>query len=240
MVYGTKPRLIRTKGSFDFVHHVVYRQGESLPPISSHCLYEVVLASNGVFVRSERTGLRATIPVLSTQEEERVRGLNELQSEVRLEKRVSRSLTETMLSVCMNAMPNECLMWLGFEDSEYHLTIPPQDAGRVHVEPLSPYQREGAGALLDLHSHNSMPPIFSMTDDRDEIGFRLFAVVGLLDNLPSISVRVGVFGHFAIVPAESIFDLPDWLSDYCSIIPNHFGSGLLSHHSVGPSSGGGE
>jgi len=205
MVQNTKPHV--------FVNYIVYHEGESLPPIARDCLYEYVFARNGVFVRSEREGLHATIPVCDSQEMT-LNGLAELKPEIRISRRVRLQITEYALSTCMYAMPNECLLWLGFSNNEYAVTIPDQVAGTMFVHPAHPYQSEGAEALIDIHSHDCMIPIFSTTDDRDETGFRIFAVVGLLDTRPSILVRVGIFGHFQIVPAESVFEMPTWLSDY--------------------------
>jgi hypothetical protein len=62
-----------------------------------------------------------------------------------------------------------------------------------------------------------MRPFFSRTDDRDETGFRIYAVIGDINfhsNVPpSIRVRVGVYGHFWPIPAASIFNLPSFLRD---------------------------
>ena len=58
-------------------------------------------------------------------------------------------------------------------------------AGKKSVRPTDPFDREGATAFLDVHSHNNMEPYFSTDDDKDENGFRLYAVFGLLDSRPS-------------------------------------------------------
>ncbi len=197
-----------------FVRHLVYEAGQTLPPISSDCLYEYVLAANGVFVRSERDGLSATIPVLSSRPDTPIRGLEQVRPEVRIAQRVSLERTNYILSVCEDAMPDECLMWIGYKGGDYCLTVPEQEAGRMRVRPASPFQQEGADALIDLHSHNSMAPVFSVTDDKDETGFRIFAVVGLLNSQPSILVRVGIFGHFALLKAKTVFEMPLELQDY--------------------------
>jgi len=200
-----------------FVETIIYREGEALPPISPDNLYEYVVAQNGVFVRSERAGLSAVIPVLSNPSVT-LHGLAELNPEVSLGAKVKLKLTEQMLELCMKAMPDECLMWLGWQDGEYSLTVPDQAAGRMRVAPSLPFQKEGAEALIDLHSHNSMAPVFSETDDQDETGFRIFAVVGMLDQQPCIMTRVGVFGHFWSIAPEQVFEMPPWLEDYFSIV----------------------
>ena len=217
MVQNTKPHVVQTAKPHVFIDHIIYREGEALPPISPDNLYEYVIAQNGVFVRSEREGLSAVIPVLSNQYIT-LRGLAELNPKVSLGAKVKLKLTEQILELCMKAMPDEWLMWLGWQNDEYSLTVPDQSAGRMRVVPSLPFQREGADALIDLHSHNSMAPRFSETDDQDETGFRIFAVVGMLDRQPCITVRVGVFGHFCTIPAEWVFEMPCWLEDYLSVV----------------------
>ena len=62
-------------------------------------------------------------------------------------------------------------------------------------------------AVVDLHSHNSMPAFWSHTDNQDERGLRFYAVIGRLDtDRPEIRCRVGVYGHHWPVPATTIFE----------------------------------
>ena len=41
---------------------------------------------------------------------------------------------------------------------------------------------------------------FSLTDDRDERGFKLYGVLGDLDTLPTLRLRVGIYGHHHEIP----------------------------------------
>src|SRR5271157_4227986 len=138
VVQNTKPHVVQTTKPHVFVDHIIYREGEALPPISPDNLYEYIIAQNGVFVRSEREGLSAVIPVLSNQYIT-LRGLAELNPEVSLAARVRLELTEQILELCTKAMPDECLMWLGCRDGEYSLTVPDQAAGRMRVIPSLPF-----------------------------------------------------------------------------------------------------
>ena len=213
MIFKSKTNLAQRTKPHVFIKHIVLYEGETLPPVSSDCFYEYIWAANGVFVRSERDGLYAIIPVAQCIGENKINGLGLALPEVRLAQRVSLDLTSQMLSVCQEAMPDECMMWLGYSNGSYQLTVPEQSAEKMRVRPALPFQKEGVEALVDLHSHNAMMPVFSGTDDQDETGFRIFAVVGWLDSRPSIMVRVGVFGHFAILNAHKVFELPDWIED---------------------------
>ena len=210
---STKPDVVQTTKPHVFIKHIVLYDGETLPPVSADCFYEYVWAANGVFVRSERDGLYALIPVARCLGDIQMNGLGLVFPEVRLAQRVRLDLTGQMLSVCLDAMPDECMMWLGYSNGGYQLTVPEQNAERMRVRPILPFQKEGSVALVDLHSHNAMMPVFSGTDDQDETGFRIFAVVGWLDSRPAIMVRVGVFGHFALLNAHMVFELPDGIED---------------------------
>ena len=66
-----------------------------------------------------------------------------------------------------------------------------------------------AGVVAEFHSHGRSRAFFSKTDDGDEQGFRVYGVVGRLDDPePEMSLRVGVYGHFAPVDWPQVFDGP--------------------------------
>jgi hypothetical protein len=89
------------------------------------------------------------------------------------------------------------------EDARLRVRVPPQEAtpGRVTYQPPV-----GVPVLLDLHSHHSMPAFFSGTDDRDDTGLGVSAVVGDIFDRPEIAVRLCCYGHRQRVPALTIFD----------------------------------
>jgi hypothetical protein len=60
--------------------------------------------------------------------------------------------------------------------------------------------------LVDIHSHHQMPAFFSATDDRDDTGLSVSAVIGTIYTRPQIVVRLNVYGHRQIVPATLLFD----------------------------------
>lgn len=98
----------------------------------------------------------------------------------------------------------------------WHLEFPRQQGTADHVEAIE----KGAGtseerAVIEVHSHHEMDPVFSPTDDADEgtMSFRLYGVIGTIFSNPSIRVRVGLFGHFYEYPASEFFELPEGVSD---------------------------
>ena len=61
--------------------------------------------------------------------------------------------------------------------------------------------------VAEFHSHGGSRAFFSATDDRDEQGFRIYGVVGRLnDSYPELRLRVGVYGHFAPLEWSQVFD----------------------------------
>lgn len=61
--------------------------------------------------------------------------------------------------------------------------------------------------VVDIHSHGMMDAFFSETDNADEQGFRIFCVVGKLDQpVPEAKLRVGVYGYLWPVRWEDAFE----------------------------------
>lgn len=196
-----------------FINHIL----ATLPELPEHgsYLYEYVFAGNGVFVRACRPGLEALVPVRIFD----IAGLEDVQPYVRLSSRVPVQLIRRALASSVEALPNEALFWFALDETSSTWTIyrPHQLRTPTSVRPVDPQDPYGAIALVDLHSHNIMRPFFSTTDDRDETGFRIYAVIGSIDvhsnTPPRIRVRVGVFGHTWPVSAADVFELPPYLVD---------------------------
>ena len=193
--------------SFSLVQHHIVKPDGTLPNITG-CLYAYILAGNGVFVHALRPGLEALIPVLSG----RVAGLPALTPRVHIPRRVPARLLLAALHWSQKAFPNEALFWFNLEQ-EWSVYMPAQRRGRGRVVPIDPNDSKGTSALVDLHSHARMSPFFSPADDRDERGFRLYAVLGSLHRAPILRVRVGVYSHFYELPASSVFELPEGILD---------------------------
>lgn len=60
--------------------------------------------------------------------------------------------------------------------------------------------------LLDLHSHHGMASYFSRTDDADDEGLSVSAVIGQIFSRPEIVVRLNIYGLHVPVPATMAFD----------------------------------
>lgn len=94
------------------------------------------------------------------------------------------------------------------EEKEYIIKVPKQRISHVAVnsEAEEPYP-ERYIHVVDFHSHNTMPAVFSETDSDDEKETRLYAVAGRFDRtFPEITVRAGCAGKFIYLPPEEVFE----------------------------------
>ena len=192
----------------------ILAETDTLPAIGPTSLYEFVIAGNGVFVRARRCGLEAMIPISTCK----IRGLKAVKPYVRLEAgRIPLVCTQTILAEFQSDLPNESLFWVRLEDKKWKVIKPRQIADENSVHPVDPFDPAGATALLDVHSHNTMEPFFSTNDDKDETGFRIFAVFGLLDTQPCVMARVGIYGYCWRLDAGDVFILPEGVRDIAGL-----------------------
>ncbi|RIK32490.1 MAG: hypothetical protein DCC56_01400 [Anaerolineae bacterium] len=193
--------------SLQLIQHLMVNGDGSLPEIP-HCLYAYIMAGNGVFVYARRPGLEALIPVVTGN----IAGLPHLIPRINLLKRVPVLMLEQTLYFSQKAFPNELLFWFNWS-VQWSVHLPDQFVTRSSAAPCDQHNPAGTNALIDLHSHARFSPFFSPVDDRDETGFRIYAVIGNLNKVPAISVRVGVYSHYYSIPASTVFELPQGICD---------------------------
>jgi len=161
--------------------------------------YDYLAAENGVFIRAGNPLLRATVLISPAE----IRGLSPLEERVELPHgKIPRYLYDLALASFIANSDREQYMAVTWED-RYHLRLPAQtrETSSVRYEQLP-------RVILDIHSHGYMRAFFSGTDDGDEQGLRLYMVVGRLDTLlPEVDIRVGVYGYFAPLTFEEVFDV---------------------------------
>ncbi|MCL5952157.1 MAG: hypothetical protein M1132_10640 [Chloroflexi bacterium] len=198
------------------VNYRVAYAGVPLSPIEAS-LFEYLLAANGVYVRGERRELAALLPVASCE----IRGLAELEPKTELRvPRVPQEQVQWMLEKARRVQddtgrPTEIIFHLSVDDTGiWNVETPEQLQGPARARPLddsgdSSYAR----AFVEVHSHVNISAQFSGTDDGDEIGFRVYAILGRIFNAPEMRVRVGLYGYRWEIPATEIFDLPPEVTD---------------------------
>lgn len=206
-----------------------YLRQPQLPPFRPTHFREYWTASNGVFVRAQREGVSAVIPVASMRVP--IEGLFPLFPTIELAcSPVSREVVETFLRESWTARDphtgalQEVLFYLYWHEGQWLWEKPDQAQAYASVTPLDPYAGKKSAPLLDLHSHHVMSPFFSRTDCADDYGFRLNAVWGHLDTWPTILVRLGIYGHYYPIQATRVFDLPPYVRDG-ALEANNFANG---------------
>ncbi len=200
-----------------FIGDYYMRHSELPPPRATHFM-ECWTASNGVFVRARREGVEAIIPVLLGPVP--IIGLFPLSTTFEMDyPRVSQAMVIELLAQSFDTRDpetnelKEILFHLRWCNGAWSWTKPDQHQERASVTPTVLYDTELPAPLIDLHSHHVMRPFFSSTDTKDEQGFRIYAVWGHLDSHPTLLVRIGIYGHFAPLPASRVFELPSFIQD---------------------------
>ncbi len=154
--------------------------------------YDYVLGAGGVYVQSESPHLAARVLVAPCE----VRGLAPVAEKVVLgHGPIPAEVLELGLRWFRIAPDTERFFAVRWDGQVYRLVVPPQ-AGTA----TSLTYRPPTGVVAEFHSHGTSRAFFSDTDDRDEQGFRIYGVVGRLNTpRPELSLRLGVYGHFAPV-----------------------------------------
>ena len=161
--------------------------------------YDYVLGSGGVYVQSESANLTARVLVAPAG----VRGLAPVTEKLALTHGpIPVHVFELGLDWMLAAPATERFFAIRWDGDAYRLVVPPQEGTGSSLS----YQ-PSSGVIAEFHSHASHRAFFSATDDRDEQGFRVYGVVGpLYDPLPELTLRVGIYGHFAPLSWSQVFD----------------------------------
>ena len=163
--------------------------------------YDYVLGAGGIYVQSESANLTARIAVAPTQ----VRGLAPVSEKLTLAHGpIPSHIFELGLRWFRAAPDTERFFAVGWDGDAYRLVVPPQAGTGASLT-----YRPPPGVVAEFHSHGRHRAFFSVTDDMDEQGFRIYGVVGRLDAPePELALRLGIYGHFAPLEWSQMFDGP--------------------------------
>ncbi len=163
--------------------------------------FDYVLGSGGLYVQSESAHLTARILVAPCE----VRGLAPVAEKVELAHGpIPARLFEVGLDWFEDDPDTERFFAVRWDGHSYRLVVPEQEGTASSLRYTPP-----AGVVAEFHSHGRSRAFFSKTDDGDEQGFRIYGVAGRLDTgRPELSLRVGVYGHFAPLQWSQVFDGP--------------------------------
>lgn len=193
---------------------ITYHVATTHPTQPPSRVFEYWFAQNGVFAHAQRPGLHVLLPIsVHTQP---IKGLVALTPFVKLRPRVPEMLMQRMLTLANHELPNEVLFHLVLRNDQWQLITPEQIQSPQSCTPaLTELGSSTQSALIEIHSHGTMPAYFSQTDDQDECnGFRIYGVLGKLHSYnPELLLRVGLFGHAYTIPASLIFTSFDGVQD---------------------------
>jgi len=187
-----------------------------LPPVEAS-LYEYVMAGNGIFIRGARREFQAQFCIAPCA----VRGLPDLETALQLNTSlVPREVVDEMLQKARAARdakgrPCEIVFHLELDESgAWKCHVPSQTQAPARSKPTDDSPASSyARACIEVHSHIDMQARFSSMDDQDEVGFRLYAILGCISTTPVMRVRVGLYGYRQDIPANWVFDLPPDIGD---------------------------
>ena len=122
--------------------------------------------------------------------------------------KIPKKILEEVMQFFLDNREHEVACQLFYTKEEgYSVYFPRQDYSMAAVSFERNHLLELTKTLvMDMHSHGRMPAFFSLQDNRDEKGTRLFFVAGNLYKTPQIRVRAGIIGRFVDLYCGDIFE----------------------------------
>jgi PRTRC genetic system protein A len=159
--------------------------------------YDYLTGTNGVFITAKNMFLSGMVQVVGGE----IRGLLPVAPGLLLAHGpVPQRIFDLALDVMLIDPAKERYVGIVWADG-YHLYIPEQEASAASVTyPV------GTNVIIDLHSHAGMKAFFSGMDDKDEQGLKVYGVIGTLNRMPSLKLRLGVYGYFHPLSYLDVFE----------------------------------
>lgn len=188
---------------YSFAHVFDSHEGEEDTSVKVNHIYEYVVANNGVFVKADKEDLSVCF-IHSWLDG--VRGLKDLYPYFTLRQKVPPAAFYPLLRHAWNNRIGERLYYGLLKDYKWHFVVPKQAFTQSSVKPVDPFNVAGTDSLIEVHTHSGMPAVFSLDDNTDEVGFKIYTVLGKMDTLfPEIRTRVGIYGMFFEIPSEWVY-----------------------------------
>lgn len=100
------------------------------------------------------------------------------------------------------------VIYWSIPESRYYIHVPKQTVSKTRIRASLPDINEDEFVLvMEVHSHNIMPAVFSQTDDEDEKVTRVYTVIGKLDKVfPDVTTRISVGGKYIPIDSAQVFE----------------------------------
>lgn len=161
--------------------------------------YDYIMDGNGLWIEANGPLMSACVLVAAAK----IRGLPSYAARLELRHgKIPQRLWELALSVILASPEKERYVGILWHEG-YQLYVPEQAGDGGRVEYLT-----GADVLVEFHSHpGSIGSAFSPIDDRDEQGFKIYGVVGELnERMPVVALRLGIYGYWMPIAWGDIFE----------------------------------
>lgn len=159
--------------------------------------FDYIAAANGLFIEAENKLVEVRIPVADCE----IRGLAPLKTKFVL---TFGSIPQRFFDLALDvflAEPDKEHYVAVTGSGGYHFYVPVQDNDSARV-----VYEVGEAVILDLHSHGPGSAYFSLQDNIDETGLKVYGLVGKLNTTPVVKLRVGVYGYFKTLAWKDVFD----------------------------------
>jgi PRTRC genetic system protein A len=175
-------------------------ENKELPALDA--FYQYVIGAEGLYIRAQDDFLDALVLIAPSDRDLNGVAVLDEYARLRVAKIPSPLLTAARASAKRH-LPNEAMYQFTWTAAQRWAVEMPKQTGT----PVSLSFEDTPGTILDLHSHGILSAFFSDTDNNDEQGLRLYAVIGKIDtDAPEILCRIGVYGHHLEIPATDIFE----------------------------------
>jgi PRTRC genetic system protein A len=174
--------------------------------------YQYVVGRNGIFIHDANPFFEVVTPVTAFT----LRGdLPPVTPDIRLRQpKLPGTMLEKIIVDARQAKRHGLLIEAFYAIYRFGTKVsvvkPRQDASLSHV--TTPGGNE-SNLFMHIHTHGAGDAYFSSTDNKDEQGLNLYAVLGNLNRpIPSIALRVGVHGHFLPLQLADLFTMTPLLT----------------------------
>ena len=181
----------------DEVGYIIVKKNEVSG--QSGLFYNYVLASNGLFLQANNPFFSTVFCIAPVD----VRGLRGIDNLLFLKHgKIPRRLYDAVFNVLSADPEKECYLAIVWDErkNSYQARYPSQieTPGDVSYEKIP-------NTVMDIHSHCGIA-FFSTTDNEDEQGFKLYMVIGRVDDAPEYRLRLGAYGYFHELDFEEVFE----------------------------------
>lgn len=183
--------------------HILYNKKEILPDINSKIGYDYVICGNRIILRGENPFFKTHINLQSIN----IRGLDSVDIISPVIELKYGKIPDILLKKIIDLVKgdNEQFFQIYFDmgKKEYALFVPEQKGDPEAVT----YSSSQRNVVAEFHTHPNMKAFFSDIDDRDELGFKIYGVLGTKKGrVEEIIIRVGVYGYFQYIYMKDCFE----------------------------------